>query len=84
MNPKKHNKKQERRAVKMNYLGYYAMDKKGNLYQFHCGEDDKFYIIKPKSMKRKIANINNYDILHIGVESDSMFPDILYTSESCQ
>ena len=79
MNPKKNNKKRESRAVKMNYLGYYAMDKKGNLYQFHWGENDTFYIIKPKSLKRKIANINNYEILHIGFESDSM-----YEGESCQ
>ena len=54
-------------------------DKKGNLYQFHWGEDDTFYIIKPKTLKRNIANINNYEILHIGFESDSM-----YEGESCQ
>ena len=55
------NKKDE----EINYLGYYAMDKKNNLYQFHWGADDTFYIINPKNLKLKRANANDYEILNI-------------------
>ena len=49
----------------MELLGYYAMDKKANLFQFEWGKNDEFYILNPNGDK-VISNPNEYEILEIG------------------
>ena len=52
--------------MKVNYLGYYAIDKDKNLHRFKWDEDDSFYI---KSIKDDVyirADVKHYQILNIG------------------
>ena len=49
---------------KLNYIGYYAMDKDKNLHQYTWSEDDTFYIRKPNKEYVK-ADFKDYEILNI-------------------
>lgn len=48
----------------MEQLGYYAMDKNKDLFQFEWDEVDNFYILKDG--KKIVSDPNNYEILEIG------------------
>lgn len=48
----------------MRQLGYYARDKKNNLFQFEWGTDDSFKILVEG--KFKLAEPDDYQILEIG------------------
>ena len=56
-----------------NYLGYYAKDKFGNLFQFEWGKDDNLYIhtlsgdIRVKHIK---VNKEEYEIVEIKMLSE--------------
>ena len=55
--------------MKVNYLGYYAMDKNKNLHKFKWNEDDTFYInIKDDVYLR--ADFKHYEILLLSYMSE--------------
>lgn len=54
-------------------LGYYAMDKDKNLYQFEWGADNTFYIANPlgdtlssQGQKMMKADPKEYEIIEVG------------------
>ena len=49
--------------MKKNNLGYYAMDKNENLFQFQWSEVGTFLILINNNYKT--ANVNDYEILEI-------------------
>ena len=49
--------------MKKNNLGYYAMDKNENLFQFQWSEVGTFSILINNNYKT--ANVNHYEILEI-------------------
>jgi len=49
--------------MKKNNLGYYAMDKNENLFQFQWSEVGTFSILINNNYKT--ANVNDYEILEI-------------------
>ena len=49
----------------MKKLGYYAMDKNKNLFQYEWAADDEFYIMNNDG-EFVMADPNDYEILEIG------------------
>mgnify|MGYP003624996812 FL=1 len=51
------------------YLGYYAKDKFGNLFQFEWGEDDNLYI---RTFKVNLLKVNKeeYEIVNIKIVTE--------------
>ena len=61
--------------MKVNYLGYYAMDKNKNLHKFRWNEDDTFYINKKdknfdKGYRYIKADFKDYEILLLSYMSE--------------
>ena len=51
-----------------NYLGYYAKDKFGNLFQFEWGENDDLNIIQMLTTKK--VNKKDYEIVEIKIVTE--------------
>ena len=51
-----------------NYLGYYAKDKFGNLFQFEWGENDDLSIIQMPTTKK--VNKKDYEIVEIKIVTE--------------